>query len=120
MTYGYDTVANGSTVAMPAFLLSFGEVDPETGSLYAPSVWTSLWTSMSNAGQVVGSFSVGPVAQFVGRRYAMVGYAALSIAGTAIQFTAAGRGVLLAGKILNGVTVGALLAVGTTYASEVS
>ncbi|KAK7202438.1 putative MFS sugar transporter, partial [Myxozyma melibiosi] len=119
MTYGYDSVANGSTVAMPAFLLSFGAVD-ETGSLYAPSVWTSLWSSMSNAGQVVGSFTVGPVAQLIGRRYAIIVYAALSIAGTAVQFTADSRGMLLAGKIINGVTVGALLAVGTTYASEIA
>lgn len=37
-----------------------------------------------------------------------------------MQFTASAKGVLLAGKMINGVAIGGLLAVGTTYASEVS
>jgi len=40
--------------------------------------------------------------------------------GVAIQFVAVSKGALLAGKMINGVAVGGLLAVGTTYASEVS
>ena len=41
------------------------------------------------------------------------------IVGVALQFVATAKGVLLAGKMINGVAVGGLLAVGTTYASEV-
>lgn len=38
----------------------------------------------------------------------------------ALQFVATSKGVLLAGKMINGVAVGGLLAVGTTYASEIA
>jgi len=37
----------------------------------------------------------------------------------ALQFVATNKGLLLSGKMTNGVAVGALLAVGSTYASEV-
>lgn len=120
MAYGYDTVASSSTIAMPAFLLSFGAVNPETHSLYAPSIWSSLWTAMANLGQAIGSFAIGPLAQRIGRRYAIVSFAVLSCAGVAVQFTANTRWALLIGKMLNGVCIGGIMACGTTYAADVS
>ena len=39
--------------------------------------------------------------------------------GVAVQYVAVKKGVLLVGKVINGVAVGGLLSVGTTYASEV-
>jgi hypothetical protein len=41
------------------------------------------------------------------------------IVGVALQYVATSKGELLAGKMVNGVAIGGLLAVGTTYASEV-
>jgi hypothetical protein len=43
----------------------------------------------------------------------------LQIVGIALQYVAVTNGVLLVGKMINGVAVGGLLSVGTTYASEV-
>lgn len=40
MVFGYDTVVNGASISMPAFLLYFGSMGP-TGP-YLPSIWTSL------------------------------------------------------------------------------
>lgn len=118
MTYGYDVIANGATLAMPSFLLYFGAVDSD-GNLFIPSIWTSLWVAMTNLGQAFGSFAGGPLAHRFGRRYVIMAFAIVSIIGVALQFTATTRGVLLGGKIINGFAVGGLLAVGTTYASEV-
>lgn len=120
MAYGYDTVASSATTAMPAFLLSFGAINPATHSLYAPSIWNALWTAMSNLGQAIGSFAIGPLAERIGRRYAIVSFALLSCAGVAVQFTAATRWALLIGKILNGICIGGIMACGTTYAADVS
>lgn len=39
MMYGYDSIANGASLSMPAFQLYFGEMG-ETGP-YLPSIWTS-------------------------------------------------------------------------------
>jgi hypothetical protein len=41
------------------------------------------------------------------------------IVGVSLQYVATGKGELLAGKVVNGITIGGLLSVGTTYASEV-
>ncbi|KFY47535.1 hypothetical protein V496_10597 [Pseudogymnoascus sp. VKM F-4515 (FW-2607)] len=119
MTYGYDVIANGATLAMPSFLLYFGAVNSD-GNLFIPSIWTSLWVAMTNLGQAFGSFAGGPLAHRFGRRYIIMAFAIVSIIGVALQFTATTRGVLLGGKIINGFAVGGLLAVGTTYASEVA
>ncbi|KFY06616.1 hypothetical protein V492_07907 [Pseudogymnoascus sp. VKM F-4246] len=119
MTYGYDVIANGATLAMPSFLLYFGAVD-SGGNLFVPSIWTSLWVAMTNFGQAIGSFVGGPLAHRLGRRYVIMGFSIVSIVGVALQFTATTRGMLLGGKIINGFAVGGLLAVGTTYASEVA
>ncbi|KAJ5683419.1 hypothetical protein N7462_006584 [Penicillium macrosclerotiorum] len=120
MAYGYDTVASSSTIAMPSFLLSFGAVNPETHSLYAPSIWSALWTAMANLGQAIGSFAIGPLAEWIGRRYAIVLFAVLSCAGVAVQFTATTRWALLIGKMLNGVCSGGIMACGTTYAADIA
>ncbi|KAJ6032519.1 hypothetical protein N7540_003251 [Penicillium herquei] len=101
-------------MAMPAFLRSFGALNPNTGSWYAPSLWNSLWTAMSNLGQAIGSFAVGPLAERIGRRYAIASFAVLSCAGVAVQFTSTTRWALLIGKMLNGFCIGGILACGTT------
>ncbi|KAL2810243.1 putative MFS sugar transporter [Aspergillus granulosus] len=119
MNYGYDTISNGSSIAMPAFILSFGSMDA-TGSMYLPSIWTSLWTSMTNLGQAFGAFAAGILSQQIGRRWTAIALAVLSIAGTFILFFATSRGMLLVGKIINGAVVGGLMAVGTTYAADIS
>lgn len=41
-TYGYDTIANGATMALPSFEIYFGSFDPVRKILYLPSIWTSL------------------------------------------------------------------------------
>lgn len=119
MNYGYDTISNGSSIAMPAFIISFGAVDEATGSLYLPSIWTSLWTSMTNLGQAIGAFMAGTLGQTIGRRYTAMILALMSVAGTFLLFFATSRGMLLVGKIINGAVVGGLMSLGTTYAADV-
>lgn len=119
MKYGYDTISNGSSIAMPAFIISFGAVYEATGSLYLPSLWTSLWTSMSDLDQAIGAFMAGVLGQTVGRRYTALIFAVMSVVGTFLLFFATSRGVLLVGKTINGVVVGGLVSIGTMYAADV-
>ncbi|KAF3390848.1 Alpha-glucosides permease MPH2 [Talaromyces pinophilus] len=120
MNYGYDTISNGSSIAMPAFIISFGAVNEATGSLYLPSLWTSLWTSMSNLGQALGAFMAGVLGQTVGRRYTALIFAVMSVVGTFLLFFATSRGMLLVGKTINGAVVGGLMSIGTTYAADIA
>lgn len=118
MMYGYDNIANGASIAMPGFLLFFGEIGP-TGP-FLPTLWTSLWTSMSVLFQAVGAFSFGFIQDRFGRKWSGVGAAALTVAGTGLQYVSHTPAELLGGKIINGFAIGAGWAVATTYASEVS
>lgn len=115
--FGYDTVVNGASISMPAFLLYFGDVGP-TGP-FLPSFWTAMWTSMSSLAQAVGGFGVGFLSDRFGRKYPTVAMGAITMVGTAMQYVATTRALLLGGKIVNGIGIGGALATGTAYASEV-
>ncbi|KAJ5721956.1 MFS general substrate transporter [Penicillium malachiteum] len=116
--YGYDSIVNGATLSMPAFLLYFGNID--ASGAYLPSIWTSLWNAMSLLCQAVGAFFIGFITDRFGRKWPACCAAMLTIAGTAMQFTAESRGLLLGGKMVNGFGIGAVTAVSATYASEIA
>lgn len=116
--YGYDLVVNGSVIAMPSFIIAFGATG--TSGLYLPTVWTSLWTSMTSLAQALGAYVVGLVADRWGRKWPGAAAGILSLAGTAVLYTAESRGWLLAGKMITGAAIGGGMAAGTSYASEVA
>lgn len=103
---------------MPAFIIYFGSVS-STGSLFLPSVWTSLWTSMSALAQALSATATGSLADRIGRKWCGVIGGVISFAGAAVQYTAQTPSALLGGKIVGGLGIGMTMATGTTYASEV-
>lgn len=115
--FGYDVIVNGGTLAMPAFLLHFGEKGPI--GLYLSSIWAALWTAMSYLAQALGGIVAAPVIDRFGRKYPAILSGAVTVAGTAAQYYSTSNGVLLFGKMVNGFGVGAAFATGTAYASEV-
>lgn len=119
LVFGYDQIANGAAISMPSFLLYFGAMTP-AGEPYLPSIWTSLWTAMSNLMQAIGGILIGTISDRLGRKWSIIGSCAISAAGVAIQFTSNSRGMLLAGKMVNGFAIGAILAAATAWASEIA
>ncbi|KAF1926886.1 general substrate transporter [Didymella exigua CBS 183.55] len=117
--FGYDSVINGASLSMPAFLLYFGE-HTATGSLFVPSIWASLWTAMSYLLQAIGGFGIGFVSDRIGRKWACVAASCISIVGVGVQFAATSRGMLLGGKMINGFAIGCIFASATAWASEIS
>ncbi|KAH6629329.1 general substrate transporter [Boeremia exigua] len=117
--FGYDSVINGASISMPAFLLYFGEHTAD-GSLFVPSIWASMWTAMSYLLQAIGGFSIGFVSDRIGRKWACVAAACVSILGVGVQFAATNRGMLLGGKMINGLAIGCIFASATSWASEIS
>ncbi|KAJ5630819.1 MFS general substrate transporter [Penicillium longicatenatum] len=119
MLYGYDSIVNGASVSMPSFLLYFGSIGL-TGSAYLPSIWTSLWNSMSLLCQAIGALMVGSISDRFGRKWPACAAATLTIGGTAMQYYAESRGLLLAGRMVNGLGIGVVVIMSMTYASEVA
>lgn len=72
------------------------------------------------AGSVVGSVIAGTVSNKFGRRLAL-GFACLWwLLGTAIQVACNGRGMLIAGRVFNGVTVGITSSQVPVYLAEIA
>ncbi|KAF2623270.1 general substrate transporter [Macroventuria anomochaeta] len=117
--FGYDSVINGASISMPAFILYFGE-RTATGSLFVPSIWASMWTAMSYLLQAIGGFGIGFLSDRIGRKWACVGAACISTVGVGVQFAATNRGMLLGGKMINGLAIGCIFASATSWASEIS
>ncbi|KAJ5771631.1 hypothetical protein N7520_002160 [Penicillium odoratum] len=118
LMYGYDIVVNGSVIAMPSFIIKFGATD--ASGLYLPTIWTSLWTSMTSLTQALGASLVGFAADKWGRKWSGAFAGIVSMVGTAVLYTANTRGLVLAGKMITGAAIGAAMAAGTSYASEIA
>ena len=74
---------------------------------------------MSALIQAIGAFVVRFFLNGFGRKWPAVVGGILTFAGTAVHFTSVSRGALLAGKMVNCLGVGAVMAAATSYASEV-
>jgi MFS family permease len=72
------------------------------------------------AGSVVGSIIAGPVSDKFGRRDALLFACTWWLVGTAIQVATINRGMLIAGRVLNGVTVGITSSQVPVYLAEIS
>ncbi|KAJ5583188.1 hypothetical protein N7535_001808 [Penicillium sp. DV-2018c] len=124
LLYGYDLVIVGTVAAMPQFQHVFGqELD---GKYIVPSMWLSLWNVSSCIGLMIGSILGGYYQDRGGRRLTLALGSFLSTIAVAICYISdlpdgieTRRGVFFAGKLFQGICIGALLCVTQTYMSEV-
>ncbi|KAF1837593.1 general substrate transporter [Decorospora gaudefroyi] len=72
------------------------------------------------AGSVVGSIMAGPISDKFGRRDALLFACLWWLVGTALQVAVTGRGMLIAGRVLNGVTVGITSSQVPVYLAEIA
>lgn len=72
------------------------------------------------AGSVVGSAIAGPISDYIGRRDSIMFACLWWFAGTAVQVSTNGIGMLIAGRILNGVCVGITSSQVPVYLAEIA
>ncbi|PWY68025.1 MFS general substrate transporter [Aspergillus sclerotioniger CBS 115572] len=118
LMYGFDNLVLSLSLSMTAFEETFGTVIG--GSYVILAYWQSLWNALSQVATMLGSTAAGPIQDRFGRRAAFLAAACLSASGIAVVYTASTPGAFLAGKIVNGLSLGLALTTGQTYISEIT
>ncbi|KAF2875107.1 general substrate transporter [Massariosphaeria phaeospora] len=124
LLYGYDNVIVGTVSGMPPFQEDFGSRLDDKWIL--PSSWLALWNLSSPLGAMAGAVAGGWLQDKIGRRPALGISSFLSAIGVAIMFCSylpddinGRRGCFLAGKLFQGVSIGAVVTSAQTYMSEI-
>ena len=121
LLWGYDAQIGGATLSVPAFRRDFGYTDATHGYVL-PANWQSAFNSVSSIGGLFGGLSVGWLAERIGRKGSVLVACTISIIAVFIQYftPAHANGMLLAGKLINGVALGIYVSTASGYCSEIS
>ncbi|KAM0134451.1 hypothetical protein ACHAO1_005663 [Botrytis cinerea] len=119
LMYGFDNIALSLCLNMVPFQAQFGEqVSP--GTYIIPAYWQSLWNAMAQVCTGFGAWGAGPISDRFGRRISFCVSGLISIAGTAVIYTATTPGAFLGGKMINAIGLGMALTTGQIYVSEIT
>ncbi|KAL2133060.1 hypothetical protein VTI74DRAFT_2964 [Chaetomium olivicolor] len=115
---GFDNAFLASLFAYPPFQRHFGEQQPD-GTYQLTAAWQTGLTNGVLAGQVLGLFANGIIADRFGYRKTLIGALVGCIAFIFIIFFSETLLQLLIGEILIGIPWGVFQTLTTTYAAEV-
>ena len=127
LLWGYELVIVGAVTAVPAFQRDFGQQfrEGDVNEYIIPALWIALWTACGPLGSAFGAMTGGWVQDRIGRKRCLGVGSIFSIIAVAIIFISnqpagvdAKRAVFLAGKILQGFSVGMIKIQALTYVSE--
>lgn len=111
MLFGFDISSMSAIILSPQYNDYFnnpaGTLQGAIGSALA-------------AGSVLGSLIAGPISNKIGRRDSIMFACLWWLTGTAVQTATTGVGSLIAGRILNGVTVGITSSQVPVYLAEIA
>lgn len=122
--FGYDIGYINSVFGMDYFIHTFtGKAYPpvtpkDEFTLSAPN--TSLITSILSAGTFFGAIIAGDLADFIGRKYAILLGCFIFIVGIALQTASTTVGLLSGGRFIAGLGVGFESAIVILYMSEIA
>jgi MFS transporter, SP family, general alpha glucoside:H+ symporter len=114
----YENQASGTVLGIPQFRKDFGSY--YQGDYVIPAGWQAAFGGGAVATTAVGALCAGLIADAIGRKYTLMAMLALSYVSITLEFVATTNAVFFGGKVVNGLVVGVLAAVGTTYVGEIS
>ena len=115
---GYSTILVPNLYSLGPFRRQFGSLQ-RNGDYEISAVWQSSLVNGALAGQIIGLFMAGWLAEKIGyRRTLMIGLVAIT-AFITITFFATSKPVLLVGQCLLGAPWGIFQTISTVYASDV-
>ncbi|KAI0123713.1 maltose permease [Xylariales sp. AK1849] len=115
---GFDNQAGGIVVGIEEFRKDFGY--EYAGNYVLPAGWQSAFSGGPNATAVFGSLFAGWLGDVIGRKWAIFLFLCNSFIGVALEYIATTNGVFFAGKMLNGLSLGAFNCLCVAYVSEIS
>ncbi|EXJ93218.1 hypothetical protein A1O3_01775 [Capronia epimyces CBS 606.96] len=112
--FGVDSGIMGTTLGHDTFKLYMLGPTMKNASL------TGAIVSVYNAGQAVGTFFTGYLADKIGRKWTICGAAIIATLGASLQAGARNVGMMIAGRLFAGLGCGMMLTVVPVYIAEVS
>lgn len=117
--FGYDIGVISSLLVLEDFVLRFGGAETSPGVYELPDRTKSLITALLSAGTFFGSLAQAPVSDWLGRKKAMMLWAAVFTLGAVIQTaTIDAVAQLIVGRFIAGLAVGALSGLCPLYLGE--
>ncbi|KAK4160283.1 general substrate transporter [Cladorrhinum sp. PSN259] len=114
--FGYDSGYISGVMGMKYWLNLIDGPDA-----VALTVWKkSLITSILSAGTFFGALIAGDLADWIGRKWTVIGGCLIFMIGVALQTASAGLGLIVAGRLVAGFGVGFVSAVIILYMSEIA
>ncbi|OCL03233.1 MFS sugar transporter-like protein [Glonium stellatum] len=115
--WGYDVLVGAGLLSSPKFRQDFGY--DYNGQWVLQAKWQIAFNTASSIGGLVGCLAMGCIADRFGRRMALGAACCVSSAAIFAQVFANQNGVLLLGKLINGLSLGSYLTIASSYAAEV-
>ncbi|WWC68316.1 uncharacterized protein I206_102241 [Kwoniella pini CBS 10737] len=120
IAYGYDGTYFTSLLETPVFERQFGDYDAKSNSYSISSSDQSLWVSIIQVGEVVGSLAAGPIGDYSGRKGGMLAAIILLAIGVVLQMIVIGSSALLTvGRLIAGAGIGIISNAAPLYLSEI-
>ncbi|KAE8347468.1 hypothetical protein BDV24DRAFT_122172 [Aspergillus arachidicola] len=118
--FGYDTGTISGILAMPYWrkLFSTGYINPSDNYPDVTSSQSSMIVSLLSAGTFFGALGAAPIADYFGRRLAMIINTFVFCFGVILQVAATAIPLFVAGRFFAGLGVGLLSATIPLYQSE--
>ncbi|OWT40803.1 hypothetical protein AYX14_05634 [Cryptococcus neoformans] len=119
VAYGYDGTYFTSLLETPVFVQQFGD-NTGNGTYALSSSDQSLWVSIIQVGEVVGSLGAGPIGDYSGRKGGIFSAIVLLAIGVVLQMIIVGSSALLTvGRLIAGMGIGIISNAAPLYLSEI-
>ena len=115
---GYSTILVPNLYSLDPFLQHFGTRQPN-GYYEISAAWQSALVNGALAGQIIGLFLAGWLAERIGYRKTLMNGLIAATAFITVTFFATSKSVLLVGQCLLGVPWGIFQTISTVYASDI-
>lgn len=117
INWGLDVLLSNGVISVPSFQKDFGYLYHDEYIISAG--WQIAFNTASSIGGFFGAIGSGYMADWLGKKKTLAVGCAISVAAVFIQIFAAQPGVLMAGKLINGLSLGGFLTIPSSFAAEI-